>query len=177
MDKTFYDISLIYKFEELVDNLMEETVNDCKSMPEKIIKINPLYIVAYIKYINSYLLFDYTEKILLKKNSDFINYLRQIWEVIDKNIVNALIALYEEYFYYFTNIVFKKKILTDCLSICKKENKEYNVERLTGFLEFYGILFNFITKKEMKEILCIDSELFCYDYDYTKKLCLFIKKL
>jgi hypothetical protein len=170
------DISLYYKFEELIDIIIDDRKGNTDAhLFEKIVAINPSYLIAYIRFMNEHLLYDYKNNILLQANISMAEYIR-ISSSIDNDFANSLLDIYKEAFYYFSNTVFKKKLIIDSCKLCKVGQSELR-EGIYNFLNFYGVLFKFVTNNDIEKFLTINKELYCNDLGYTKRIGILIKKL
>jgi hypothetical protein len=174
MENNSFDISLLYKLEELVDNIIDEKAK-LNNILEKTIYINPSYVVTYAKFLNEYLLYDYTNNKLLELSSECLEYIKKA--SCDECVINAVFIIYKEAFYYFSTTIFKKRIIIDSVKICKLKDKEPAKDGILRFLKFYALLLKFVTNKELEQLILIDKKLFCADLNYTKQLGLLIRKL
>jgi hypothetical protein len=180
MDKHFYDLSLLFKFDSLVESILEErdvpNVGDMMIF-DKSLLIKETYLYTYIKFVNSYILYTYTDSNVLTTAKELLECLiAHSDKVTDPKLLEDLQLLFREYFTYMTNIIFKSKMLKDSMKCLHDYNESY-VEGALQFLDYYSLLFKTINNQELKEIVNIDTKRFCKDFGYTKALCFLIKKL
>ena len=168
----FYDTNLFHKFEELIDNLIDENQIDIKRNIEKFF-FKGNYFYTYINFILSYLLFDYTNLLFMEKLYSLINEINNFDEAVKINVIVIL----KDYLYYYNEIVIVKKFLLIVYNLSKGKDNTTGLSKYINVLKFFNFLYQLVWNKSYFEIIQMKEDYFLSDFRYTRELCNKIKKI
>jgi hypothetical protein len=169
----FYDSYLFCKFEELIDNLIDENQIELKNNIEKFFFFKADYFYSYLNFILTYLLFDYTNTFFMEKLFSLLNEIINFDEIVKNNVIVIL----KDYINYYNEIVIAKKFLIIIYNLSKGKNNTFDMSRYLNIIKFFDFLHLFVCNKSYLEVIQLNEEFFLTDFRYTRELCNKIKKI